>query len=221
MSIRTTIVVSLLLAIVLVILLQRFQCQPAGAEQTAAAKLDSMHLADSMRIAVKNKAIVMLQDSIYVILRQRRGDSAAIARANEVIKPLNKKVIALIEANQQLKAANDLAGRLVNCDSLADYSGRLAYLEDSLRSMHGDFDQHGSDLSMLYDRALSAANDKALELTRQITVRDSLLRVVPAPAHSRWGIGATIGMVAGPSGFTYGGSVGITYQFFQFKNRKR
>ncbi|GAO43809.1 DUF6808 domain-containing protein [Flavihumibacter petaseus] len=217
MSTSKTILGMLFLALLIILALKDWSCnEPAE----PSVNIDSIAATHEAILAVKDNRIAVLDSQISEAKHQLRSDSTLIVKANALIKPLNQKVRDLVAANERLKAAGDIPGRLDNCDSLADYSLRFAIQEDSLRALNEAYQQLGSDLGVIYGAAIDAANDKALAETRQRQYLESLLRATPAPVRESpisLGLHAGYGVSAG--GMSPVISVGINYRLIKFKRK--
>lgn len=192
--------------------------------------LDSLTAAYEEKLFQKDVIQTSLQWEIRDLNMARRWDSVAIGKALQTIKPLNSKVAALIDANKDLKAANDTLSRLNNCDTLAEYAGYLIVQVDSLHSIIPQYQNTINELVMVYDAALNAANDKALTTNlfasqmRQAAKdceadRERIINNKQRESRLSLGLHGGYGLTAiGPSPVI---SFGINYELIGFKKSRK
>lgn len=207
-----TILGILFLAIVLVVLLKDWSCnQPTVATSVIDSLANVIRAKDDSiyRVAIEYDRLILEKNY------QHAQDSAAVGRALAIIKPTTEKLRAAIAANTELKRRNDTLERLQNCDTLAWYAGLQSDQIDALKDSLEQQRQGTRDLMTIYGAALDAANDKAIEVTKQRDQYERLAREavrVAAPVQdSRLTIGIQAGY--GLSGSGTGPYIGIGFGY--------
>ena len=127
--------------------------------------IDSLVMSHELEMDSMVMVQIGIERELSVAKEVIRIDSAAIARANVTLKQSNVKVRQLLIANAELKAANDTLGMIHNCNELVEENYILLARVDSLVNLIPQYQQSIDDLVSMYDEALTAANDKAIQQT--------------------------------------------------------
>ena len=128
-------------------------------EPTKLVNIDSLEAEHAEALIAKDVQLTALQWEIRDLNMARKWDSVMLMKQDKALKGSNaklKEVIAAYEADKSLE----------NCDTVIVYANDLSDKVDSLQALLPHYQQTIDELVTVYDEALNAANDKAIQQSK-------------------------------------------------------
>lgn len=121
--------------------------------------VDSLAQIHAEELMAKDVQLTALQWEIRDLNMARKWDSVMIWKQDKALKGSNQKLREVIDAYEADKS-------LENCDTVIVYANDLSGKVDSLQALLPHYQQTIDELVTVYDEALNAANDKALQQSK-------------------------------------------------------